>query len=495
MRSLTVARKGIQSIRSIAPRAAKPSYGGGRVAVGLLAALALSAAAPGSASAAGNIKTGIADGTFFDVRSSVRNQWFDRASAENIQLVRLGVNWSFIGGTRPGDPTNPADPAYRWTSLDRAVRGADARGLDVMFMLNTAPKWAEGANRPSGAQQGSWKPDPVAFGKFGRALATRYSGNFPDPDAPGNLPRARYYEAWNEPNLDFWLAPQYEGGKNTGPQLYRAMHNSFADGVKAVHGDNEVVGPALAPFGGITEQKKTRTRPLRFMRDLFCLKGRSKLKPKPCPSGGRLQLDIVSHHPISVTGPPTQKSVHPDDATAGDMGKVKKTLRAAERGGTLLPAGRRPLWVTEYFYRSNPPAQGGVPLGKQARWVQQSLYVFWKSGVKLAIYNLIRDRPIFDPENAFGLYFRDGEAKPAAAAFAFPFVSQRKSKRKLLVWGKAPASGKLNVQRKKGKSWKTVKRLNVTEGKVFKKKLRLRGKQKLRARVGDERSLVWSQKR
>lgn len=494
MRSLSSARKGTQSIRSIASGARPRLSRSKRLTLALVSVLVLSSVAAGSASAARDIKTGLADGTFFDPRSSVRNTWFDRADAENIQILRLGVNWSFIAGTKPSNATNPADPAYRWTSLDRAVRGAAARGLDVMFMPNTAPRWAEGANRPAGTQAGSWKPSPGAFGSFGRALATRYSGNFPDPENPGNLPRVDFYEVWNEPNLDFWLAPQFSGGKNTGPDLYRAMHNSFADGVKAVHADNQIVGPALAPFGGVTENKKTRTRPLGFMRKLFCLKGRKKLKPKK-RCADKLQIDVVSHHPISVTGPPTQKAFHPDDATAGDMGKVKKVVRKAERGKTILPAGRRPIWVTEYFYRSNPPASAGVPLNKQARWVQQSLYVFWKSGVKLAIYNLIRDRPSFDPENAFGLYFRGGEAKPAAEAFAFPFVTQRKSKKKLLAWGKAPVSGRLKIQRKKGKSWKTVKRLNATEDRVFKKKLRLRGKQKLRARVGDEQSLVWKQKR
>ena len=496
MRSLAVARRGIQSIRSIDPRATPANRARARLALGLLGALALGAVAPGSASAARGLDTGIADEVFLDSRSSVRGQWYDRTTGTNASLVRLGVNWSQIAGpSPPANPTDPSDPSYQWASLDRGVRDAAARGLEVMFLLSEAPKWAEGPNRPRGEQAGSWKPDANAFGKFGQALATRYSGNFPDPAGPGNLPRIRYFESWNEPNLDFWLAPQYERGENTGPELYRALNNAFANGVKAVHGDNNVVGPALAPFGGITEERKTRTRPLRFMRELFCLKGRQKLKPKPCPSSGRARLDIVSHHPISVTGPPNQKAFHPDDATAGDMKKVRRTLRAAESGGTLLPAGKRPLWVSEYWYRSKPPSEGGVPLRRHARWIEQSLYIFWKTGVELAIYNLIRDRPSFDPDSAFGLFFRNGEAKPAATAYAFPFIAQRKSKRKLLAWGKAPATGALQIQRRKGKNWKTVERVAATEGEVFTRILRLRGKEKLRAKVGGERSLVWSQKR
>jgi hypothetical protein len=109
----------------------------------------------------------------------------------------------------------------------------------------------------------------------------------------------------------------------------------------------------------------------------------------------------------------------------------------------------------------------------------------------MAIYNLIRDRPSFDPSAAFGLYFRDGEAKPAAKAFAFPFVADRKSKRKVVLWGRSPATGKLKVQRQRGNRWKTIARFNANAGKVFTKKVKIRGKAKLRAGVAGQRSLTW----
>lgn len=455
-------------------------------------ALVLGALVPGQASAARSISTGVADSAFMDPRTSLRNEWLNHAEEDNVSLLRIGLNWSFIAGTpKPANPANPADPGYSWASIDRIVREASARGFEVMFLMNTAPRWAEGPNRPSGEQAGSWKPDPAEFGRFGQAVATRYSGSYPDPEG-GVLPRVRYYETFNEPNLDFWISPQYQGGKNIGPELYRDLSNAFAQSVKSVHTDNKIVGPALAPFGGITEERRTRTRPLKFMRSLFCLKGRKKLKPKRCPGGDKYIVDIVSHHPITVTGPPSQKAFHPDDATSGDMGKIKRIVRAAKRGNTIVTSGGRiPIWASEYWFRSNPPVADGVPLKKQARWIQQSLYVWWRKGVTMAIYNAMRDKPSFDPAAAFGLYFRDGEAKPAAKAFAFPFVADRRSKRKVVLWGKAPATGKLKVQRQRGKRWRTIERFNATEGKVFTKKVKIRGKAKLRAGVAGERSLTW----
>lgn len=456
----------------------------------LVGALALAAILPGQASAARSISTGVADSAFMDSRTSLRTQWLNTAEDDNISLLRIGVNWSFVASTKPDNPTDPSDPAYNWVGIDRIVREASARGFQIMFLMNTAPRWAEGANRPSGEQAGSWKPDANAYGRFGQAIATRYAGNYPDPQG-GTLPRVGYYETWNEPNLDFWISPQYSGGKNTGPEIYRELSNAFAESVKSVNVDNKIVGPALAPFGGITGEKRTRTRPMKFMRDLFCLKGRGKLKPQRCPGGERYIVDIVSHHPISVTGPPTQKAFHPDDATSGDMGKIKRVVRAAKRGNTIVTSGRTPLWASEYWYRTNPPVADGVSLKKQARWVQQSLYVWWRQGVSMAIYNAMRDKPAFDPAAAFGLYFRDGEAKPSAKAFAFPFVADRKTGSKVVLWGKAPATGKLKIQRERGNDWRTIARFDATEGKVFSKKVKIRGKAKLRAGVAGERSLIW----
>ena len=61
------------------------------------------------------------------------------------------------------------------------------------------------------------------------------------------------------------------------------------------------------------------------------------------------------------------------------------------------------------------------------------------------------------------------------------------------AWGKAPEAGKLRIQRQQGSRWVTVKKLGVGKGSVFVTKLRLRGKQGLRATVGSSQSVVWKQ--
>ena len=83
--------------------------------------------------------------------------------------------------------------------------------------------------------------------------------------------------------------------------------------------------------------------------------------------------------------------------------------------------------------------------------------------------------------------------KPSFNAFRFPFVTDRKSRQKLLAWGKSPRSGKLKIQQLKGGKWKTVKSLKVGRGKVFTANLPIRGRAQLRATVGGEKSVVWRQ--
>ena len=101
-----------------------------------------------------------------------------------------------------------------------------------------------------------------------------------------------------------------------------------------------------------------------------------------------------------------------------------------------------------------------------------------------------------NPRDGFqsGIFFADGQPKPSATAFAFPFVTERINDGAVRAWGKAPSGGTLVIQRKAKRSWVAVKRIDVSQGAVFATKLRSRGKQRFRASVGNLQSLVWKQR-
>jgi hypothetical protein len=467
-----------------------------------LAAGLLLAASASPAGAARGLQLGLTDPLYQDANAGTRDLWLDRSAAAGANTVILGGIWgSIASGGRPADPRNPGDPAYDWGQLDNSVRAATARGLQVVILVNTAPSWAEGPGRPANARGGSWKPDPDALGDFGHAIATRYSGGFSDPQG-GPLPRVRFWQLWAEPNQSAFLTPQWAGKTPFAPLHYRLMLNAFYAQVHAVHPDNVVATGGTAPYGDAPGGE--RMRPLVFWRSVFCLKkgkkkgrrGSGRLRSTKCPVVPK--LDVLAHNPINTSGGPRRSAINPDDASTPDLGELRRLLRAAEARGHVAPGGHRPLWATELWWESNPPDTAiGVPAQTQGRWLELAIYLLWKAGANLVVNFHVVDEPYnpADPFSTFqtGIFFGDGSPKPSYTAFHFPFVTERRSKRAVTAWGRAPAGGTVAIQVLRGGSWRTLKTLGASRGGVFLTTLKLRGKHQLRASVGGDSSLTWFQ--
>lgn len=462
-----------------------------------------------------------ADNLFTNSDPAVRAKWFARAADSRARYARINVYWSSVAPTKPADPTDPADPAYNWEELDGAVTSADAANLEVILLALNAPTWAEGANKPKDLRGGAWKPDPEAFGKFAQALATRYSGAYADPDGIGGgpiippilpragtetlqkagpvLPAVSLYEAWNEPNLDNYIAPQWNGKKPASPDVYRSLLNSFYDGIKSVSAANQVIVGGTSPFG--SDPGGDKMRPLYFWRQVFCLN--NKLKGTAgCSASSQPRFDVFAHNAINSPGDtPDVEAAHRDDATPSDMRDLGKILRAAERANTVGGPSRHGIWSTETWYESNPPEttkRKALPLKAHAQAMVDAMYILWKQGASNVIWLQLRDSP-HDPKQPAlvgfqtGIYFLNEKPKPAVRALRFPFVADRKgSKPKAIFWGIAPTDGKVEIQLKsKGKGYDTVAKKKVGAGEVFKLKGRLRGtKPKLRATQGARKSLT-----
>jgi hypothetical protein len=464
--------------------------------------LLIALAVPAGASATRGLVTGIEDGDQFQSSVSAdRTLWLGRAADAGAGVVRLAVIWPAIsaGPTRPADPTNPGSTSYDFSSVDGAVRDAQARGLKVLLSVNGAPDYAEEPGRPSNVQTFSWKPIPSDVADFMQAVAARYSGNF-DPDGAGaepQLPAAQAIEVWNEVNSSDWITPQYEGKNAVGPERYRQMLNASYKAIKAVNSNMLVLAGATEPYGD--KPGGARVQPVLFWQQLLCVhpkKGKKGKKTLVRTNGCTApSFDVLSHHPIDNTGSgPLRSGPKPGDASTPDLGRIVTVLRGAEKAKTVQ--GRHPVWVTEFWWDSKPPNPVGAPLQTQARYIEQSLYLFWKAGASTAINFQIEDsttRPDVHAGYQAGVYFNDGRPKPSLTAFRFPFVTERVSKSTLRAWGKSPEAGKLKIQRRQGSRWVTVRSLSVSKGGTFQATLKLSGKQQLRATVGGSQSLVWKQ--
>ncbi len=462
-----------------------------------LAVLALLAMTLPSLAAGAEYNLGFADPLFQSPEATTRETWLANARHSGASIVRVDVRWSQVAPVAPlpgFEASDPGSPGYRWEAVDAAVKSAAAHGLQVMFTTKSAPAWAEGPERPRDANRGTWRPDPAAFGAFARALATRYSGRYPDPSDPtATLPRVSDFEVWNEPNLDTYLSPQWEGTDPVGATLYRQLLNRFYEGVKAIQPQANVIAGSLAPFGD--PPGGHRIPPVQFLRTLLCLEG-GRLRKVACPEPAR--FDTLSDHPIAVGGP-NESAASPLDASTPDIGRLTRVLRKAERVKTVLPHERhaRPLWVTEFWYDTNPPDPHGVSLLTQARWYEQDLYSFWRQGASVAITLQIRDAPkgrSYAISNQSGIYFLDGTPKPSRQAFRFPLVAHRMNPFKVGIWGMSPHRGKVAIQAWRGGRWKTLTRVRAFRGRPFTATVQLLRFAKLRARVGKEASLPWSQR-
>lgn len=457
----------------------------------LLASVACLILAP-VASGARPFETAVTDGGPFNQPSEIPTA-FQKVRASGTSAVRLYMKWRDIapaGDRKPAgfDAANPAASAYDWSLLDYQVRIAKQNDLEPILSIWSAPDWAEG--RGSGPP-GTVRPKAREFGRFAKAAALRYSGRF------HGLPRVRYWQAWNEPNLYHQLWPQYDtpssepvrpDSRLVSPNIYRRLVNALAKAVHRVNRDNLVIAGGLSPFGG-ESRNFHKARPLSFMRELLCMNERDRPK-RGCRQ--RIRFDVWSHHPYTQGGP-THSALSPLDVSLGDLEEMRRLLNRAIRAGQIT-SKRRPLfWVTEFSWDTDPPDPAAVPMKLHKRWVAHALYRMWKNGISLVTWFQIKDMApradgLLNYES--GLYFHcDGgitcaKPKPSLQAFRFPFVAFR-SRTDVRVWGRTPFGlpGRVSIEQRRSGRWRRVAVLRANRHGIFRDRLRARRRGTMRARL------------
>lgn len=464
-----------------------------RVAAAVALATLTLALVPGTAAATRGLRLGLADATFTNGDAAVRDEWLGRARSASADLVLLGVDWSAIAPRVPSpgfDAADPADPGYRWSALDAAVRSTVAQGLAPVLEVQVAPAWAEGPGRPSAevAPPGTWKPSAQALGAFSAALAARYTGAFSDPSGSGLLPRVRWFQVWAEQNLSQHLNPLWEGGRLVGPAHYRRMLDAAYAAIHAANPAAQVIVGGLAPYGDAVAGG-SRVPPVWFWRSLLCLKG-ARLRPLPCPDPAH--FDVAAHNPIDVWGP-RRGALSPIDVSVPDIGRLRAIVRRAAATRRVLPARPKPFWATELWWDSSPPDPRGVPVRRQARFLGEALYELWRQRVDAVIWWFLRDQAPgsdgFAATQQSGLLYRDGAAKPAYREFRFPFVVRREADGRALLWGMAPTLGPVTLERRRPGGWAPLARVVAGPSRVFLVRIAFPDRFQARARQGRETSL------
>jgi hypothetical protein len=253
------------------------------------------------------------------------------------------------------------------------------------------------------------------------------------------------------------------------------MVNAVADAVHGVRADNLVVAGGLAPLGRAGQGPA----PIRFMRDLFA---------QP------VKFDVWSHHPYT-SGGPTHKAAGSGNVALGNLPKMRKLLYENVRAGRVLTSRSRvQFWVTEFSWDTKGPDPKGVPMKLHARWTSEALYRMWLQGISLVTWFRIQDDPLSFSHYQSGFYTVRGTRKRSFRAFRFPFVAFRHPGR-IALWGRTPTSraGKVAIQVKVGRRWRSLTTVRATPAGMFRKTVRTPyAKGLVRARFARETSVPFS---
>ncbi len=353
---------------------------------------------------------------------------------------------------RAADPSTY--PRRNWDRFDNLVKSAANIGVKIYFnVTGPGPAWAhEQAPASQRALAGTWKPRPTAFKQFVTAVGKRYGGAYRDENASrGILPAVRFWSLWNEPNQAGWLSPQWEqrGGATVpaSPALYRKLHQYGYKGLVASghRTDNDIILMGeTAPLGSDARTGRAPMRPAQFLRELACIQPDgtpytgAAASARSCgdfAARGGLPANGYAHHPYTKNVGPTIRDLSPDSLTMAnisDLGTLLDSL--SSKTGGAIKAGL-PLFMTEFGFETSPPDPfSGVPLAAQAKFNMIGEFLAWNNPrIASQAQFLLRDvspvrarrkgtKPYWFTYQS-GLYFLNGTAKPAASAYALPFLA------------------------------------------------------------------------
>lgn len=375
----------------------------------LLSALASAAAisAP-HASAAQRMPIGFMDDPTLRWSPNAAGE-LDKVEATHASIVRTIANWSTIAPRRPARAANPFDPAYRLGDLDDLVRNAQKRGLQVMVTIWGTPKWANGGKGANVAPK-----HPADLGNFARALASRYSGRYPD------YPYVGRWSVWNEPNLGIFLKPQF-GSKDqiVSPSIYATLYQAGYRGIKAASPQ------ALVAIGETSNQG--RDQPLEGVNDSVAPGTFARLLAQH----RGLKFDAYATHPYP-TRPnlPPQQQVKWPNVTLSRLPQFEKSIDSWFHRGNI------PVWITEYGYETKPAKPFGVTPAQQAAYLSKVLaQLRADTHVHMFIWFIFRDSPTSAWHS--GLFGSTGKAKPAFRTFS-SIAGRTVGSSKTVVPGVAP---------------------------------------------------------
>lgn len=424
-----------------------------------------------SASAAKSQKSVIEDpARLLSVDPVTQTASLDESQALGADILKVPVLWRSIAPdgastTKPSvDLSDPNEyPAGSWDVLDRAVTGAQARGMEVWLMITApAPRWA--VPRESSPLPGAYEPNVNYFKEFTKAVGLRYSS-------------VKIFSLWNEVNAGQFLQPQRKGDQIQSAIYYRKLYKAGYDGLLAGgQRRSKILFGELLPSFGATNQRGTR--PIIWLRAFFCLDAKGKTlkgaaaKKQKCSGIKKVSTSGLSYHPYSQAGGPFITPRLPNgkpDIEAAPIGYLKRVERVLDQAtkARRLASRKTKIYSSEFGYQSSPPDPRATTLKKIPYFLNASEYLSWIDA-RVATYSQYLIVDDFDLAGfQTGLRFVDGDKKTAVyEAYETPIMVFKGMGNNVTVWGglraKSSGAAMADIQYKDGGDWVTAKQVPVS---------------------------------
>jgi hypothetical protein len=298
-----------------------------------------------------------------------------------VDTFQMQLTWDSIARTQPANPTDPADPAYRWpAAVTTASREAAANGIRLALLVTGAPAWANG-NRSR-----IWAPtNPADYADFITAAATRYSN-------------VRRWMIWGEPNMAVRFQPQ-EADSGVSAQAYAPILDASYDALKRVSPRNIVIGGMTWTGGDV--------KPSQFVREMRL------------PDGRPPRLDWFGHNPYPYRQPLLSGVPVEGFRDISDLDTFASEIDAAYGASNPVP-----IWLSEFMIQSDQPSDNFttfVTPQTQADWLTAGFRIadsFQDGRVRGVGWFTFVDQPPAALSSNWGLMTSAFEPKPAYAAFA-----------------------------------------------------------------------------
>lgn len=239
-----------------------------------------------------------------------RQQVAARMADAGLGWARQHFRWSSIE-PQPGE--------FDWSTWDRVVETAQAAGLRLVAVLDTAPAWA----RAAADRDNPFAPprNPADFAHFAAAFAGRYSD------------RIDYYEVWDEPNI----YPHW-GSDEVRPRAYVELLRTAYAAIKSADPGATVLAAGLAPTA---ERTGRNLSDVEFLRAMY-------------RAGARDAFDILAIKPYGFWTGPDDRRVDPQTLNFSRAILLREVM--VENGD----AGK-PVWAVELGWNALPDGWTGRP--------------------------------------------------------------------------------------------------------------------------------------